>query len=64
MGNRKNSVSQGRKHPFSAGSMMHLLGEVLALALLAIYAIRIFEFSDAISVILSLAVAYLIPRFI
>ena len=43
---------------------MHLLGEVLALALLAIITVRIFELRDAISIILSITVAYLIPRFI
>ena len=64
MSNRENSVAQMIKHPFSAGSMMHLLGEVLALALLATFVVKVFEFSDAISIILSMAVAYLIPRFI
>ncbi len=64
MGNRENSVAQRVRLPFSAGGKWHLLGEVLALALLAIYAIRIFEFADSLSIILSLAVAYLIPRFI
>ena len=45
-------------------SMLYLLGEMLALALLAIFAIRVFDLSDAISIILSMTVAYLIPRFI
>ena len=64
MTNRENSVTQKIKHPFSAGSKLLLLGEVLALALLAAFAVRVFELSDAISIILSLTVAYLIPRFI
>ena len=64
MSNRENSAAQSIRQPFSAGNIMHLLGEVLALALLATFAIKVFEFSDAISIILSMAVAYLIPRFI
>ena len=64
MTNRENSVTQKIKHTFSAGSKLLLLGEVLALALLAAFAVRVFEFSDAINIILSLTVAYLIPRFI
>ena len=64
MSNQENTVAQRIRLPFSAGSMMHLLGEVLALALLAIMTVRIFELKDAISITLSLTVAYLIPRFI
>ncbi len=64
MTRRENSVAQRIRLPFSAGSMMHLLGEMLALALLVTFAITVFQFSDAISIILSLATAYLIPRFI
>jgi len=43
---------------------MHLLGEVLALAMLAAVAVSVFEMYDAMSIILSMTVAYLIPRFI
>ena len=64
MTNRENSVTHRIRLPFKAGSMMHLLGEMLALALLAEFAVKVFELHDAISVILSMAVAYLIPRFI
>lgn len=64
MGNRENCVAQRIRLPFSAGGKWHLLGEVLALALLAIFAVRVFELKDATDVILSMAVAYLIPRFI
>ncbi len=64
MDNREKNVAQRTKLSFSAGSMMHLLGEMLALAVMAIFSISIFELQDAISIVLSLAVAYLIPRFI
>ena len=64
MTNRENSVACGVNRPFSMSSMLYLLGEMLALALLAIFAIRVFDLSDAISIILSMTVAYLIPRFI
>lgn len=64
MSNRENSVAQRLRLLSSVGSKLHLLGEMLALALMAIFAISVFELSDAISIILSLAVAYLIPRFI
>ncbi|MBR5640019.1 MAG: hypothetical protein IKW83_09690 [Muribaculaceae bacterium] len=64
MTNQENSVAQRIRHSFSAGSIMHLLGEVLALALMATFAISVFEFKDATAIILSLTVAYLIPRFI
>lgn len=64
MTNRDNSVAPRIRLPFKAGSKLHLLGEMLALALLAAFAVRVFELRDAISITLSMAVAYLIPRLI
>lgn len=64
MTNRDNSVAPRIRLPFKAGSKLHVLGEMLALALLAAFAVRVFELRDAISITLSMAVAYLIPRLI
>lgn len=64
MTNRENSVANRIRLPFLADSKWHLLGEVLALALMATFAARVFELKDAIDIILSMTVAYLIPRFI
>jgi len=41
-----------------------VLGEILALALIAIMTSRYFATSDSVSIVLAFAVAYLIPRFI
>ena len=41
-----------------------VLGEVIALGLLATYTSSIFAFGDSCSIVLSLMVAYLIPRFV
>ena len=64
MGNQDNSASPRIRLPFKAGSKLHVLGEMLALALLAAFAVRVFELRDAISITISMAVAYLIPRLI
>ena len=64
MTNRDNSVAPRIRLPFKAGSKLHLLGEMLALALLAAFVVRVFELRDAISITISMAVAYLIPRLI
>ncbi len=64
MTNRDNSVAPRIRLPFKAGSKLHVLGEMLALALLAAFAVRVFELRDAISITISMAVAYLIPRLI
>lgn len=64
MGNQDNSASPRIRLPFKAGSKLHVLGEMLALALLAAFVVRVFELRDAISITISMAVAYLIPRLI
>lgn len=64
MTNRDNSGAPRIRLPFKAGSKLHVLGEMLALALLAAFAVRVFELRDAISITISMAVAYLIPRLI
>lgn len=64
MGNQDNNASPRIRLPFKAGSKLHVLGEMLALALLAAFAVRVFELRDAISITISMAVAYLIPRLI
>lgn len=56
----KNRLSS---HTDKAGWLL-MLGEVIALGLLATYTASIFAFGDSCSIVLSLMVAYLIPRFI
>ena len=60
-GNNLSNVSAS-KFSLAGGNIFVLLAEVLALALLSTITARIFEFGDAVSIVLSLVVAYLIPR--
>lgn len=59
-----NHISHALKLPTKMGSSIFMLGEMLALALLATTAACLFQFSDALALILSLAVAYLVPRLV
>lgn len=65
MNSQGNNLSNASASRFSlAGNKFILLAEILALALLSTITARYFEFVDAISIILSMVVAYLIPRLV
>ena len=52
------------RQSFSKEQLMLLLGEVIALALVATLAARWFDFDGALQVVLGFTVAYLVPKFV
>ena len=60
----KQSIDGALKKPVTWGTWMLVLGEVIALGIVVAAATSWFGTTDAISIVLAMMIAYLIPRFI